>query len=256
MTTSPDIQDSVSSLRRALTLLESFSADRPVMSIRELAARSGISRSTTHRLSVELVDWGALERTPSGLRLGTRLFELGTLAASPATMRDAAGPYLHTLHEVTGLTANLAVREGDEIVYLEKITTRGLRVPHTRLGGRGALHATGLGKAIMAFSGAPEEWAAHLDLRQVAAKTITDPDALVRELRSVRAERVAYDVEESQAGLFCVAAPILDAEGVAAGAVSVTGATALDQAQRFAPTVIATAFAIARHLTAANRQTR
>ncbi len=243
---SPVPQDTMSSLRRALSLLDAFTAEARELTIRELALRSGIARSTTHRLAQELVAWGALERTPRGLRLGTKLFELGTMTPGHTLLRDAAVPSLHTLHEVTGLTANLAVREGDHILYLEKISSTRVRVPHTRLGGRGTLHATGLGKAILAFT--PEFDPASLEdvLLPLTPATLTSADDLTRELRRVRAERIAYDVEESQSGLFCVAAPIVDERGRARAAISVTGATALAQAQRFAPTVLAAAVHIAR----------
>jgi len=253
--TSPSQQDVTSSVERALALLDAFSSEHREMSIRELAARSGVPRSTTHRLAQILVDWGALERSRRGLRLGVKLFELGTLAPSHTTLRDAAAPYLHTLHEVTKLTANFAVREGNEIVYLEKINTRDLRVPHTRLGGRGTLHATALGKALLAFNEQDEAGLAALapTLTPITSHTLTDVLSLRKALARARGEGVAYDVEESQVGLFCVAAPVLDRHGHAIAAVSVTGATALSQAQKFAPTVIATAFAISRRLNAGGR---
>ena len=244
----PVLQDTSSSLRRALALLDAFSGERRELSVRQLAARSGVTRSTAHRLAKELVEWGGLERTPRGLRLGVKLFELGAMAPSPTSLREASVPYLHTLHEVTQLTANLAVREGDEIVYLEKISTRQLRVPHTRLGGRGTLHATALGKAILAFSQEVDLDALAPRMVRLTPHTIVDPAALSRELLSVRSRRVAYDVEESKEGLFCVAAPITSGPGPVVGAVSVTGATALAHAERFAPTVIATAAAISRAL--------
>lgn len=243
----PVVQDTSSSLQRALALLDAFSGEKREMSVRELAARSGVTRSTAHRLAKELVDWGGLERTSGGLRLGVKLFELGAMAPSPTSLREASMPYLHTLHEVTRLTANLAVREGMEIVYLEKISSRRLHVPHTRLGGRGTLHATALGKAILAFSqDRGDVGGLETRLTRLTDHTITDPHMLSRELRRVRAQRVAYDVEESQEGLFCVAAPIVSGHGPAIGAVSVTGATALSHAERFAPTVMATAAAISR----------
>jgi len=178
-----------------------------------------------------------------------KLFELGSLAPSPGTLRDAASPYLHTLSEVTRLTANLAIREGNAIVYLEKIGSPGLRVPHSRFGGRGSLHATALGKAILAFS-RPAEIAAVLNepLVKVADMTITDATVLGKELDQIRRTGVAFDVEESQADLFCVAAPVRDTRGAVIAAVSITGATALSQADRFGPTVIATARAIERRI--------
>ncbi|WP_395640631.1 IclR family transcriptional regulator [Pseudolysinimonas sp.] len=242
----PGEQDTPSAVRKALGMLDAFDAETPELSIRELARRSGVARSTAHRLVGELLEWGALERTTAGVRLGMKLFELGSLAPTPVTLRDAALPFAHHLHEVTQLTVNVAVRSGGEIVYLEKITSRSLRVPHSRQGGRGALHATGLGKAILAFGGDAEiDEVLAGPLAAITPKTITDPETLRRELARVRERRVAYDVEESRLELFCVAAPILDARGRALGAISVTGATALDQAERFAPAVATTALAVA-----------
>lgn len=244
--TRPGEQDAPSAVRKALGLLDAFTPETPELSIRELSRLSGVARSTTHRLVGELLEWGALERTTAGVRLGMKLFELGSLASTSVTLRGAALPYAHHLHEVTQLTVNVAVRDGREIVYLDKITSRALTVPHSRQGGRNPLHATGLGKAILAYSDpadVDELLAEPLD--PLTPKTIVDPAAFRAELARVRERRVAYDVEESRLGLFCVAAPVLDARGRAVGAISVTGATALDQAERFAPAVSTTALAVA-----------
>src|SRR5690606_37632580 len=104
-------------------------------------------------------------------------------------------------------------------------------------------------KAILAFSD-PGVLDATLSgpLEALTPKTITDPDSLRAELARVREQRVAYDLEESETGLFCLAAPILDARGHAIGAISVTGATAQAQAERYGPAVRTTALAIARAL--------
>ncbi len=237
---------------RAFRLLDAFGHDRPELTVRELALRSGVARSTTHRLVGELLEWGALERGERGVRLGVKLFELGARAPVPHRLVEGASPHLHALREVTGLTANLAVREGDHVVYLEKIGARDLRVPHSRLGGRGELHATALGKAILAFSPAPVVDAVLArPLRALTRATITDPDALRTELARVRRAGAAYDLAESFDGLFCVAAPVRDRRGIALAALSVTGATVRAQAERFAPAVIATARALERELAAA-----
>jgi IclR family transcriptional regulator, acetate operon repressor len=242
----PTEQDTPSAVGKALGLLDVFTPDTPELSIRELSRLAGVARSTTHRLVGELIAWGALERTTGGVRLGVKLFELGSMAPTSVTLRDAALPYAHHLHEVTRLTVNVAIRTELEIIYLDKISSRSLRVPHSRLGGRGALHATGLGKAILAYS-APDVVDATLEapLPALTPKTIVEPLALRAELARVRERRVAFDVEESRLGLFCVAAPILDPRGRALGAISVTGATELDQAERFAPAVSTTALAVA-----------
>lgn len=247
--TSPACQDTPSSLGRALLLLDVFAREQGELSIRELAARAGVSRSTTHRLAQELVEWGGLERTPTGLRLGVKLFELGTLAPNHTSIREAAAPFLHRLHGATQLTANLAVRHGHEILYLEKISSRHCAVPHTRLGGRGTLHATALGKAIMAHSPQINLESLQPHLQRFTEHTHTTIPGLRRELAQVRMERVAYDVEESCLGLFCVASPILDRDGRAIAALSVTGATALQEARRFAPTVVSAAVRMSRVLT-------
>ena len=239
-----------SSLFRGLTLLEQFESPGQVVSISQLARQSGVPKSTAHRLVQNLVGWGALERCPTGVRLGARLFELGTLVAASTSLRDLAIPYAHALHEVTKLTCNLAVREGDEILYIEKISTRAMTVPHSRLGGRARMHATALGKAILAFSEpAFVDDVLSKTLAAQTPKTVVDPDRLRKQLAEVRKARVAYDVEESRLGLFCVAAPIFSGtNGPVIGAISVTGASQLATAQKYAPTVTATAIGLSASL--------
>ncbi len=243
----PGMQDATSSLQRGLSLLDLFSVRDEVLSISEMARRSGVPKSTTHRLVTDMVAWGALEQGANGYRLGARLFELGHLVPGHRALRDVAVPYAHTLNEVTQLTANLAIRDGHEVMYLEKVISRKLLVPHSRAGGRLPLHCTALGKAILAHS--DHEFVESIlssRLTSMTPKTLTDPRRLRHELASVREQKVAYDVEESELGLFCVAAPIFAYRNVLVGAISVTGATALSQAQRFAPTVRSTAMALSR----------
>jgi IclR family acetate operon transcriptional repressor len=251
----PVARDSQSSLSRALSLLDAFTIEAPELSIRELARRSGVPRSTTHRLVEELLEWGGLERGSFGVRLGVKLFELGSRSPTQATLREATSPSLHALSEVCRLTANLAVREGDRIVYLEKISSPHLTVPHSRFGGRGYLHATGLGKAILAYSSSDVvDTVLEGELPRVAPRTIVDPDELRDELARVRRVGHAFDVEESLSGLFCVAAAILDGNDRAIGAISVTGATALAQAEKYAPAVQAAARSISKRLQAGSRR--
>jgi len=243
-----DTNPSRSVVDSVLAILGSFDADHRVMGIREISRRSGVPRSTTHRLTQQLIDGGALERGDDGsVQIGVRLFEIGTLAPAHVAIRDAALPFAHHLNEFTRLTVNLAVQEGSDAVYLEKITTPTLHVPHTRTGGRAHLHATGLGKALLAFS--PQQVVDDVlsqPLARVTAHTIVDPDRLRRDLAAIRTRRIAFDLEESRLGLFCVAAPILDSSGTAIAAISVTGATHRSQVEEHAGAVRTAALAIGR----------
>jgi DNA-binding IclR family transcriptional regulator len=245
----PEQREGESSLARGLSLLELFSPDEIELSISEMARRSGMPKSTTHRLVGDLLRWGALEKGRAGVRLGVRLFELGHLVPDHSRLRELAIPFAHSLGAITNLTSNLAVREGSEIIYIEKINSRDLRVPHSRIGGRLPMHCTALGKAILSYSGAAfVDTVLEGPLTALTSKTITDPDALRRELAGVRQSRVAYDFEESQLGLFCVAAPIFARTGRVVGALSVTGATSRDQARSFSGVVLASAQALSHAL--------
>jgi IclR family transcriptional regulator, acetate operon repressor len=247
--TRPAHQDGPSTLLRGLTLLDHFSAADNELSINELSRRSGTPKSTTHRLVAVLLEWGALEQGMGGVRLGMRLFELGSIVPVQRRLRELAIPFAHNLNEVTQLTSNVAIRDGQDVVYVEKVISRSLRVPHSREGGRLPLHCTALGKAILAHSDPGfVESVLGGELKAVAPRTITDPAVLRREFVRIRETKIAYDVEESQPGLFCVASPIFAGQNEVAGAISVTGATALAQAQLFAPAVKTTALALSRAL--------
>ncbi|TXN29996.1 IclR family transcriptional regulator [Lacisediminihabitans profunda] len=246
--TRPTVRDS-SSLAKGLSLLDMFRDGDDALTMRELARRSGLPTSTTHRLVIDLTDSGLLTRGGAGYQLGVKLFELGSLVPRERKLRDIALPFAHNLNEVTQLTANVAVRDGTEIVYIEKVTTRSLTVPHSRAGGRLPLYCTGLGKAILAFSDSVViEAVLSAELLPLAPRTIVSPVALRRQLEKIREEKVAYDLEESQPALFCVASPIFDRAHHVVAAISVTGATDAREARHLAPTVRATAMALSREL--------
>jgi IclR family acetate operon transcriptional repressor len=238
-----------SSLSKGLSLLDVFRDGDGALTMRELARRSGMPSSTAHRLVGDLVESGLLARSADGYQLGVKLFELGTLVPRERRLREVALPFAHNLNEVSQLTANVAVRDGLEIVYIEKVISRGLRVPHSRAGGRLPLYATALGKAIMAFSDpalADEVIAA--GLTALAPRTIVSAVVLRRQLAAIREQHVAYDLEESQPALFCVASPVFDRTGAVVAAISVTGATGAREARHLAPTVRATAMALTHEL--------
>lgn len=214
--------DPNSVLARAGTILDAFDGTSPVLSLSELAARTGLPKSTVHRFAEQLLELGWFERATGGYRVGMRLFEVGGLADRRNRLRDKAVSHLHALSAATQCAAHLGVLDAGQVVYLEKLPVRGLTLP-TRDGGRMPAHCTALGKVMLAFAG-PREVEAVIasGLEPRTPATIVDADGLRAELEAVRRRGVAYDREEACPGVACVAAPIRGS-GRAIGAVSATG---------------------------------
>ena len=206
---------------RVAAIMEAFDHQDPVLSLVELSRRSGLPKSTAHRLAEQLRAMGWLERDQRGYRVGMRLFELGGLAAEPSLLRDPALPHLHALASRTGLAVQLGVLDTDEVVYLERVIVGNYRLP-TRQGGRMPAYCTGLGKAMLAFDDGAQQLVLDAELPARASGTLSSPARLRDDLERIRSTGVAYDRQESYDGLGCVAAPIRNS-GRAIGAVSVTG---------------------------------
>lgn len=212
-------------MTRAFRLLEAFADGTTELTLEQLVARSGLPRSSAHRLAGQLTDQGALDRSRRGWRLGTRMFELGQLVARERQLRERALAYMQDLYAVTGETVQLAVLDSGEVLYIEIIGGHDRVATPSRRGGRMPLHCTALGKALLAFS--RDGGRAFLEARPVlaprTAHTITDLTTLRGELHDVRARQLAFDREEAALGLRCVAAPVLDPRtGLATAAVSVS----------------------------------
>jgi DNA-binding IclR family transcriptional regulator len=192
-----------------------------------------------------LVQLRWLRRSGRDYELGMRLVELGSLAVHQDRLVRAASPLLGELHRATGLVVHLAVLDGPDVVYLEKIGDRMMSAIPTRVGGRQPAHCTAAGKAILAYC---DEDAA-VDLK--AGKTrysISSSAHLAVELAKVRAHGIAFEREESLLGFGCVAAPI-GSPGEAVAAVSVCGPmNRLMFDQRLAAPVRMTAMGIWRNV--------
>jgi DNA-binding IclR family transcriptional regulator len=212
-------------LGRIAAVLEAFSDGRQVLSLSDLNERTGLPKSTLHRLAEQLCGIGWIQRDPGGYHVGVRMFELGSLEVAGNQLHDAAMPHLQALASRTGLSVQLGILDGVEVVYLERIVVGSLRLP-TRRGGRKPAYCTALGKAMAAFD---EESTAALtaaDMPRKTANTITEPAALLSELGRIRDGGVAFDRGEAYEEIVCVAAPIRSS-AEAIGAVSVTGPAGL-----------------------------
>jgi DNA-binding IclR family transcriptional regulator len=236
-------------LRRVVTVLDAFRPEDDGLSAAELARRSGLPRSTAHRIAADLVEAGLLERRGTGVRLGLKLFEIGQRVPRRRVLRDAALPLMADLREATRQTVHLAVMDGDEVVYLEILGSPGGPPLPSTIGGRLPAHATGVGKAMLAFS-PPDVVRSVLgtDLAKLSERSVTAPGLLARELASVRRDGVAYDREESGPGILCAASPVLGPGGEVLGALSISGRTTRMRLPAVAPAVHTAALTLSRLL--------
>ncbi|GAA3070907.1 IclR family transcriptional regulator [Streptosporangium carneum] len=208
---------------KALAILGAFDAEHRQLSLADIARRSGVALTTAHRLVGELEAWQALSRTADGrLRIGLRLWELGQLA--PSRLQDVAHPWLQELFGDTGENVHLAVRDGLEVLYVDKVHSRRAVPLVSRTGGRLPMHPTGVGKALLAHE---PEWFVDSylarKLERPTPHTITEPGRLARELASVRTQGYALTFEEMTLGSCSAAAPVVvDGRTVAAVGVVVS----------------------------------
>ena len=175
------------------------------LTLAQIVRRTGLPRSSAHRMLERLVQLRWLRRSGRDYELGMRLVELGSLAVHQDRLVRAAAPLLGELHRATGLVVHLAVLDGPDVVYLDKIGDRAIGAIPTRVGGRQPAHCTAVGKAILAYC----DHDAEVDLRVRKTKySISTSSQLAAELAKVRAHGVAFEREESLLGFGCVAAPI------------------------------------------------
>ena len=166
---------------RALAVLDAFSSCSPRLSLTEIADRSGTPLSTVHRLLAELTAWGALVRRPDGrYEIGRKLWDLGLLAPVQAELRQVAAPFLLDVHTATRDTVHLAVRDGLSALYVERISGRESVPVVSQVGSRLPLHATGVGKVLLAA--APDDVLERMlgALTRETRHTIADPQLLRR----------------------------------------------------------------------------
>jgi DNA-binding IclR family transcriptional regulator len=237
-------------LGRALRVLGAFTPAHPSLGLSELARRAGLPVSTTHRMVAELVAWGALERGEDGCyRIGLRLWEVAALAPRGMALRERALPFLEDLSQVTRENVQLAVREGREVVFVERIAGSGAVPVLTRVGGRFALTATGVGLVLLAH--APRELQEEVlaaPVERFTSHTVVDPRVLRGMLADVR--NCGFSVSDRQVtdDSLSVAAPVQDRAGAVVAAVSLVVRHGSATPHALAPLVRTSARAISRAL--------
>lgn len=235
---------------KVMAILDAFAPGDIGLTLTEICHRSGLPLATGHRLLGELVGGGFLERTPEGTyRIGIRLWRIAAQGSSATGLRELALPYMEDLYEVTHENVQLAVVRGGRALYVERL--RGARsVPIvTRVGGELPLHATGVGKVLLAYL--PEEQVEKTiveGLRQLTPHTITDPERLRAELAEIRRAGFAVTREEMTLGSCSVAAPVRDVEQRVVAALSLVARNKTADLRRLTPAVLTAARALSRDL--------
>jgi IclR family pca regulon transcriptional regulator len=250
------------SLTRGLSILASFRGQKPLLGIADLSRSLGYQPSTTHRYVATLVHLGYLEQDAATrkYRLGPQVLDLGLAVINSMELRAVAAPYLRQLSDETGHTVNMAIRDGADIVYVERSRNRreGQREIDLDLnvGARLPAYCTSMGKVLLADLPDDEVLAllAGVTLRQRGPNTVTNPAALLKELVKVREEGLAVNNEELAYGLRSIAAPIRDRSGEAVAAINLAvhgsmGATSMrDVVGGLSPALRRTATAISRRM--------
>ncbi|MFF4776328.1 IclR family transcriptional regulator [Microtetraspora fusca] len=237
-------------LDRALRILEAFQHGPDRMTLSEISRHTEIPLTTTHRIVNELAEWGALEREPSGkYRVGLRLWEVAAHAPRSVGLQRIAMPFMQGLYENTHRSVHLAVREKDEVVFVERLTSPDRPRERPRVGGRYAMHATAVGLVLLAY--APDDVQEEVisgPLRAFTSRTYSNE----RELRQVLADirRNGYAVSDRQIDpeYMSVAAPIHGADNTVVAALSLIVPPTDAHGVRLARLVQATARGISRAL--------
>jgi DNA-binding IclR family transcriptional regulator len=194
---------------RALAILDCFGSTSRKLTLSEIAERSGTPLTTTHRLLGELTEWGALVRRTDGrYEIGRKLWDLGLLATVQTELREIAAPFLSDVHTAIRDTVQLAVRDGLSALYVERISGRESVPVLSTAGSRLPLHATGVGKVLLASAPDDVVEQALRALTRMTRYTVVDPARLRRELAEVRRRRYARTSEEMSPGAASLAVPV------------------------------------------------
>lgn len=225
--TSPSHQTpTIQVIERMFTLLDVLAEKEEPVPLKELSEKSGLHPSTTHRILNDLTLGRFVDRPqPGTYRLGLRLLELGNLVKARLNVRDAALGPMRELHRQIQQPVNLSVRQGDEIIYIERAYSErsGMQVVRA-IGGRAPLHLTSTGKLFLAQDD-PQRVRAYATRTGLSGQTrnsITQLSVLERELSKAKQYGIARDNEELELGVRCIAARILDDQGKLIAGLSIS----------------------------------
>ncbi|MPY51044.1 IclR family transcriptional regulator domain-containing protein [Streptomyces acidicola] len=213
----------VRSFERGLAVIRAFDAERPSLTLSEVARSCDLTRAAARRFLLTLVDLGYVHTDGRLFRLTPRVLELGYAYLAGFTLPELAEPHLEHLVAQVRESSSLCVLDGDDIVYVARVPTRRIMTATITVGTRFPAHVTSVGRVILAQL--PDEEIetrlAGIDLRPLTARTLVSPEPLRAELRRVRRQGYAIVDQELEEGLRSVAVPVRDRDGEVVAAVNI-----------------------------------
>ncbi len=216
---------SIQVIDRMAALLDALAAQEGSASLKVLAAETGLHPSTAYRILAALIDHDFVGRDELSLyRLGPHLLRLAAKVRAGLDARAVARPEMERLRDQVGETVNLTVREGDEVVYVERVTPKRMMRVEQVVGSRAPLHVTAVGKLMLGEAGAAvvREYARRTRLPAYTANTLVDTRHLLEDIGICTARGYALDNEEAELGVGCIGALVRDASGAAVAGLSVS----------------------------------
>jgi len=222
----------IQTIERVTVILDVFANNARPLALGDVAAKVNLPKGTTHRILASLIYFGFVrqDQESRNYALGFKLVELGASLLDQIDVRKEAEPFLHELSQQTKETVYLVLLDGPEVVYVEKIETEDSSIvlrASSKVGQRSTANSCAVGKSLLAYLPAAHfnDLLPRMTFTPKTANTITDPATLQTHLQTVRQRGYAIDDEENEAGIRCVAAPILNERGQAIAALSVSGPT-------------------------------
>ncbi|GAA4760008.1 MULTISPECIES: IclR family transcriptional regulator [Citricoccus] len=233
---------------RVLSLLDAFAQRGEPLTLTEIARRADLSLTTTHRLAHEVLDWGGLEMDEEGrYRLSRKILKLASASTEDLRIRELALPHLVDLQRRTGLTVNLSVREGDEVMYLEALRAHPNYTGQNRMGGRLPLHVTATGQLLLAFADPSfQEDYLSRPLKRYTEFTPSRPEEIRERMAAARRDGFLRIDGALAPGAGSMAAPVPDALGAVDVAVGAIYARVHPEPHGLKDLLLATARRIAR----------
>ena len=231
----PPAAPTIQVIERLFSLMDVLASREDAISLKEISEKTGLHPSTAHRILNDLTIGRFVDRPePGSYRLGMRMLELGNLVKARLNVRDAALAPMRDLHKLIQQPVNLSMRQGDEIVYIERAFSErsGMQVVRA-IGGRAPLHLTSVGKLFLSVDEPMKvrSYATRTGLNGQTKNSITQLQVLERELSKVRQYGIARDNEELELGVRCIAAGIYDDQGKLLAGLSISApADRIDEA--------------------------